>query len=171
MQLWLSGHHCHTLRYIDFGIRTDRSFLNTYWDSNIWAQILLQALLCYCTFILMLSLIISVYSHLGKTAVDPVYHFQHVWFCSLVLLSQSRNIGISVTTGSKILYHCKRKFLCICSFRRSMANMKTKWQPRSQLIFIHFQFWDSLECFYRHGNVSVGRSHLIMGLWRCLFEI
>lgn len=86
-------------------------------------------------------------------------------------LSQSRNIDLSVTIGSKILYHCNRKFLCISNFRKSMPNVKTKWQSRSQLISINIQFWDSLECFSRHGNVSVGRSHLIMGLWSCLFEI
>lgn len=85
-------------------------------------------------------------------------------------LSQSRNKGVAVTTGSKIVHHRNRRFLCICNFRKSMDNMKTKWQSRSHLIFINIQFWDSLECFSRHGNVSVDRSHLIMGLWRCLFE-
>lgn len=85
-------------------------------------------------------------------------------------LSQTRTVGLSVTTGSKILHHCNRKFLCICNFRKSVPNRKTKWQSRSHLISINIQFWGSLESFSRHGNVSVGRSHFIMGLWRCLFE-
>lgn len=93
--------------------------------------------------------------------------------CSILFfgsLSQSRNIGITVTTGSKIVHHWNRKFLCICNFRKSMDNMKTKWQSRSHLISINIQFSDPLWCFSRHGNVSVDRSHLIMGFWRCLFE-
>lgn len=57
-------------------------------------------------------------------------------------LSQSRNIGLSVTTGSKILHHCNRKYLCICNFRKSMANMKTKWQSRS-----HFHKYPILRLF------------------------
>lgn len=55
-------------------------------------------------------------------------------------LSQSRNIGIAVTTGSKTVHHWNRKFLSICNFRKSMDNMKTKWQSRSRLISINIQF-------------------------------